>query len=343
MSPAYKSLVKQHYEKKRNEHGLPSLLMYPTTAKLKEQCLIAFEKGFSQKDRKVLVDFFGESEDDNAILKRIKRSRPDDFRPLWNYLNKDINSNPKNIELLAWLTGFEPRPYDHLKNYDPEVLETVVNMPEATQDVEQNKEKKDEQVEQRGENEKPEVEVIEEPVQMSAPAVADKPVIRVDNVDEKALPVALPSNNVKQRTKPKTIIATLAVILLAAVIGIFMYTANGGKSLKNLMGSTLNKEDGCMFWAGDHYQQVPCNQKMGIDTLVIALDEEKLNSFKKITRADTITRNDIGRVWYIKHNNKVEFYTANGNYPLDPTLRLKPITDHIISTYIDTSKQNGYH
>lgn len=90
----------------------------------------------------------------------------------------------------------------------------------------------------------------------------------------------------------------------------------------------------CMYWAGDHYEPVSCNQQFGIDTLVIALDSLRLYNFKKINTPDTITRSAIGKVWYIKLKNKLEFYTADGYYPADPKLRVKPITDYIINKYI---------
>jgi hypothetical protein len=88
-----------------------------------------------------------------------------------------------------------------------------------------------------------------------------------------------------------------------------------------------------MYWAGDHYEQVSCNQKLG-DTMVIALDTFKLRHFKKITRPDTITGYSLGRVWYIKMDGRVEFYTADGHHPIQQQRRLKPLSDYIIFKYI---------
>jgi hypothetical protein len=94
-----------------------------------------------------------------------------------------------------------------------------------------------------------------------------------------------------------------------------------------------NGKESCMYWAGDHYQQVSCNQKFR-DTLVIALDSTMLHHFKKISQPDTITGNAKGYVWYIKLDNRIEFYTADGYHPIYQQRKLKPVTDHIINIYI---------
>ncbi|WP_315823473.1 hypothetical protein [Paraflavitalea speifideaquila] len=67
-----------------------------------------------------------------------------------------------------------------------------------------------------------------------------------------------------------------------------------------------------MYWAGDHYQPVPCNQKVP-NTLVVALDTLLIKNFRKITQPDTITNRAIGLVWYSKINNKVEFLPPLAN------------------------------
>jgi hypothetical protein len=91
----------------------------------------------------------------------------------------------------------------------------------------------------------------------------------------------------------------------------------------------------CMYWAEDHFQQIPCNQKIP-NAIVVALDTVKVKNFKKITRPDTITHKAKGNVWYSKINKKLEFFTADGEHPEVIGRRLKPITDYIINKYIDS-------
>jgi hypothetical protein len=93
-----------------------------------------------------------------------------------------------------------------------------------------------------------------------------------------------------------------------------------------------------MYWAGDHYQQVSCSQKLG-EILIIPFDAEKLARFRKITRPDTITEDALGSIWYAKFNNAYECYTAPGNHPIDTTMQLKLLTDYVLIRHIRL-KQN---
>jgi hypothetical protein len=88
----------------------------------------------------------------------------------------------------------------------------------------------------------------------------------------------------------------------------------------------------CMFWNEDHYQTISCRQHG--DTLVVALDSGKLTHFRKITQPGTITTNAIGSVWYVRYRGTYEFYTADGFHPIDLNLRLRPITEFIITHHI---------
>lgn len=95
----------------------------------------------------------------------------------------------------------------------------------------------------------------------------------------------------------------------------------------------LTGNEACMYWDEDHYQPVSCNQKIE-NVQVIALDTAILKKAHKITRPDTITLNAIGSVWYVKYRGELEYYTDSGSHPLDPNLRLKPITAYMIRKYI---------
>ncbi len=97
------------------------------------------------------------------------------------------------------------------------------------------------------------------------------------------------------------------------------------------------KKDGCMYWAGDHYERVSCDEDMR-GVLVIPADAAKLNWFKKITRPDTLTRSDINRVFYVKLNGILEYFTAGGFHPVYLTRDLKPLSDHIYETHVEPMK-----
>ncbi len=94
----------------------------------------------------------------------------------------------------------------------------------------------------------------------------------------------------------------------------------------------------CMYWADDHYESIACSQKIKGST-IIALDKQKLNQLKRITRPDTLSKKDLAKTWYVKINkDSIEFYTDSGSYPLDSKKRLKPLTIHMLNKY-----PNGYN
>jgi hypothetical protein len=114
-----------------------------------------------------------------------------------------------------------------------------------------------------------------------------------------------------------------ATIIKAAIIALMIFV---------LAGLYLAYEGECMYWAGVQYEKCSCHLKK-TDTAIIAFDAQKA-TLKKITRPDTITHSAVGRVWYIKINNSIEYYTAEGFHPVDTKKRLKPITIYIIDKYV---------
>ena len=88
----------------------------------------------------------------------------------------------------------------------------------------------------------------------------------------------------------------------------------------------------CMCWNGMRYVEVDC-QDMEQPYQVIGLDKDKLLHFQKIMHPDTLNDTHIGRVWYSKIDNKVEFFTAPGHHPVSYNKSLKAATKHIIDKY----------
>jgi len=144
--------------------------------------------------------------------------------------------------------------------------------------------------------------------------------------------VGVEKKPVVSKTQPgrsgKIRMAIIAVTILIFVsYGIYRLRVN------KPFAPVLTGHEACMYWEDDHYQPISCAQKLE-NVQVIALDSEMLRHFHKITRPDTITLNAKGSVWYVKYRGKLEFYTSSGFHPIDPQLRLKPITDYMIRKYI---------
>lgn len=94
--------------------------------------------------------------------------------------------------------------------------------------------------------------------------------------------------------------------------------------------SFINKE--CMCWNGIKYIKVDCRDNTQ-PYQIIGLNEDKLHNFEKIMKPDTLTKADVGKVWYSKIDNEVEFFTHSGYHPVHSKKSLKAATEHIINTW----------
>jgi hypothetical protein len=114
----YIAVVLDDYRKKKEKGELSSSLVVPSSAQLKEQCILVCRERYQRRDDKTLKEFFGQGTDKESFLRAIAQYDPDKFRPLVNYLKEKTNTTDfKNIELLAWLIDFEDRPIKYGEKY----------------------------------------------------------------------------------------------------------------------------------------------------------------------------------------------------------------------------------
>lgn len=85
----------------------------------------------------------------------------------------------------------------------------------------------------------------------------------------------------------------------------------------------------CMYWSGEEFILARCSETANG---LIALDRKLVDNFKKITTPDTIS--SIKNVWYSKHQNVVEFFTADGKNP-ENGKELRPVTNYIFEKYLN--------
>ena len=113
-----------------------------------------------------------------------------------------------------------------------------------------------------------------------------------------------------------------------------VYLPQAAKKVKNSENIVVqNKEKDCMYWNGERYIPVFCEENLD-QFHVEQINKEKLK-LKKILRSDTLTsENALGKVWYDKSNNKVEFFTHYGVNP-ENGKTLKDVTKHILEKYIE--------
>ncbi len=308
MFPDYVKLVVQDYERKRATQALSSRLASPTPARLRDECLLVCKEQFQRKDEGILRTFFDTSGDQDHYLDTINNFDINRFRPLINFLrNPSITTDIKNINLLAWLIDFKDRPFELGKTY----IVAEGNNNEITNPV--------------AEEQDTPGQAPEEQEKKFPPPTSESPFGTGKKPDTKPGAVKPPTGTLIKK------ISLYTGILLLVICGLYIYY-NNTSDKPTVMGRTLKGPEACMYWAGDHYEQVSCNEKK--ESLVIALDSFKLQHFRKITRPDTITQNHVGSVWYIKNGGDIEFYTAEGMHPVDIKKRLKPATAYIIDKYI---------
>ncbi|WP_166333560.1 hypothetical protein [Sphingobacterium chungjuense] len=88
----------------------------------------------------------------------------------------------------------------------------------------------------------------------------------------------------------------------------------------------------CMYWDGEKYIAIHCDE-VDPQLDIIALNSEKQQQFKRITRKDTLTKDHVNKVWYSKIDTEVEFFTCPGLHPVHPHRSLKAATEYIIEKY----------
>ncbi|GAB3424413.1 hypothetical protein [Niabella aquatica] len=307
----YTKAVLQSYNTKRENGSLSSRLAHPSPAELRDECEAAFEKPYNHADAIILKTFFGQFNNRDEGLQCIRNHSIDKFRPLVKFLKGGVNEpKKKNVDLIAWLIDFNPRPFELGRVYNPgEAGGKIIDEGTHPHDPENN----DTEPEMSfGQSAKPQNELY--------------------------LPEAPALVRVKKKLNFKTV-ATPVMIAIVVLAGIFIYKEKGNTLPMGIFaGSPLHNSGHCMYWAGDHYEPTPCTPKRG-DTLLVELDSAKLFRLKKIIRPEIITKDDIGRVAYIKLDGRIEYYTDTGFHPVYTHKRLKPLTKFMFDKYILPQKR----
>lgn len=87
-----------------------------------------------------------------------------------------------------------------------------------------------------------------------------------------------------------------------------------------------------MYWDKDRYMATD-SSSLHSRVEVVPMRDFAFINMKKIMRPDTLTvDNAMGKVWYDKSNNHVEFFTSLGKHP-ENGKALKDVTEHILETY----------
>lgn len=310
------------YEKSKNEGTLSPHLSSPTPGSLREECLLVYRKRYNSLDDGTLRLFFEFSDKEKSYSRGIENFKTDGFKQIPKILRRGIN-NPgiKYIELIAWLIDFQPRP-SPLYYKKPGTNNTAVN-PEKPPIEEKKKEEPDPPLPEEPNDNAPKKQ--DDPNDTNKDNTKGNDGQTSENTDN-------PKDPINEKPPSKFPLSSQSVILIAIVLllvggGTFFFQKNKTAGLNN------KNNQKCMYWAGDHYEPTDCDKKIS-DVPVIPLNNSILNNFKKITLPDTLTKNDIGKIWYTSKSRKHEFFTGSGMHPTDTTRRLKPLTPYILANHV---------
>jgi hypothetical protein len=107
---AYKMAIKTKYEEVKTGE-FSNFLLNPSPAELKILCLLLWDNGISKQDQKIVDVFFGLN-DASEKRKQIELFNVDKLKPIGNFLKgKTETTRVANLDLVAFLVDFHPRPY----------------------------------------------------------------------------------------------------------------------------------------------------------------------------------------------------------------------------------------
>ncbi|WP_374465316.1 hypothetical protein [Chryseobacterium sp.] len=128
-------------------------------------------------------------------------------------------------------------------------------------------------------------------------------------------------------------ILEMTFVLFLVTGGVVFSNGKNSKSFGIISGwesSAINKA--YMYWDKDRYMATD-SSSLGSQVEVVPMNEYMFKYFKKIMRPDTLTvANSLGKVWYNKSKNHVEFFTSFGKHP-ENEKTLKGVSERILENY----------
>lgn len=320
----FQSQVLIDFQKKQSEGKLTFAFPKPTPAKIKTACQEVLGTRFEKRDERFLHSYFKPINGQDLQLAVSKFDR-DKFKPLNSYL-QDPQKNPRfeQIQLLAWLIDFPDRPYQ--TSY--ERVKESDNKEAALNDLTPRDEEREDQ---SIDNDQFEVESIS--VLPNITELVDTQSHEAESDEKKELAKDSPVIDCQKPfwTK-KHVYATVIAAFFTAGIMMWLGRMNSLER-RTAIVIPVNGQEGCVIWDNDHYQNISCKQKV-MSFASFGLDARTVRDLKKITLPDTITPEGLKRVWYVKIDGRLEYYTAGGFHPIHTDLRLRPLTTYIYNKYL---------
>lgn len=145
----YKKGIKAKYEEAKTGE-FSGFLLNPSPAELKNLYLLLLDKGSNKLDQEIMDRFFGIS-DKSSKQKQIENFEVDKLRPISNFLKgKTKMTRPINLDVMAVLVDFNPRPFRKFMSGNKEELIAELTAVVAINEIE----KKEERVAEEDKKEK---------------------------------------------------------------------------------------------------------------------------------------------------------------------------------------------
>ncbi|SKC08184.1 hypothetical protein SAMN05660841_04104 [Sphingobacterium nematocida] len=317
----FRNEVLSLYHEKRKRNELPSKLCEPSPANLRDYSLVVLRSNLSDDDKRIMEEFYNDAKAYESLEMAIRKVDIGKLKSLQNFIT-ERTKNPDEllVKLLAVLVDYQPRPFVWEEWRPKEEREKRDHMVESDDLVEgddliNGKAPEEGEPSAYGDGSEEDLEVNNIKGGFTGEATTGTGLIPLGIMSP------APPDKVNWLSKKRLyLISTTAGIVLLFIGWMYM------------------KPNQCMCWVDDHYVEVDCAaQTNPLGPKKIALNYEKLNSFKKIMRPDTLSVKHVNRVWYSKIDHDVEFFTSSGFHPEHPTRSLKAATEHILTKYAGDS------
>ena len=314
-------------------------LISPTRTDIKDACMARFSENTTIIDKEILRKFFRASHEDD-LFKTIEKCNPEKFRTIQNFLSKKTsNTSKKNLDLIAWLIDFNPRPYSLYRK--PKVggdsgidlgIDTTPKREENINDV------------TTGIAISNQLEIIPE----KEKNVEDES--EVENESETGSKYE-PKTEVKNNSNSKKWIwATLSTIVISVLffynLNHFLNTTKTNDTKTPLEENLINPEQKCMVWADTEFILADCADSIlpKFETKMIPYDTNLYENMKRVEVSRETKffepNNVTPRIWYVKISpGKYEYFTAAGIHPVSGK-PLNHITGNHIEKYIPKKREN---
>lgn len=325
----FKEEVLALYEAKKNSHELDDLLVNPSPAKLRNYCLVRLSEGLPPEDIEILQKFFDPYKKEKSLEEAIAKYNTGSLKALQKFaLNITQDPEDRVVKLLAILVDYQPRPFRY--SYDNSTLDGPKNPSPIDEEKSSSlTDKLDAPLIPTGdEDPTSETSPMSSTLMDKKRELKDKP---EEERPEELIDVQNAPNERRQNKEdidrfkyPQSFFKKNKLVLRFSGVALLV--------LAILTTVHFLTPEECMCWNGEKYIEIDCQSKTQ-PYQVIGLDKNKLEGFVKITRPDTLSPKDVGRVWYSKINHEVEFFTGPGYHPTEFGRSLKAATMRILDSY----------